>query len=176
MENFEKLALERQSCRDFLEKPVEKEKLEKLASVGRLTPSACNSQPWKMYFVSGEKAKAVAPCLQDMGMNKFTSKASSFIVITETQATLKPGSSRKFASDHFVKYDVGQLVGYLTLQAKDMGLETCIIGWINEKNLRAVVGYPEDEKCNIVVAVGYSETPIRQKMRKTVEEIAIFLD
>lgn len=174
--NFEELVEKRQSCRDFLEKPVEKEKLLKLASVAKLTPSACNSQPWKMYFISGEKAKQVAPCLQDLGMNKFTSKAPVFIVVNETSAVLKPGAGRKFSTDHFVKYDVGQLVAYLTLEAKNIGLDTCIIGWINEKNLRAVVGYPEDEQCNIVIAVGYSECELRSKMRKPLEETTVFID
>lgn len=174
--HFEELAEKRQSCRDFLEKPVEKEKLEQLAKIASLAPSACNSQPWKMYFVSGEKAKAVAPCLQDLGMNKFTAKAPAFIVVTEIPAVLKPGANRKFSTDHFVKYDVGQLVAYLTLESKNIGLDTCIIGWINEKNLRAVIGYPETENCSIVIAVGYSECELRKKIRKSLEETTVFIE
>ncbi len=176
IKNFEQLVQQRQSCRDYLEQPVEKEKLVRLAEIGRLTPSACNSQPWKMYFVSGQKAKEVAPCLQDMGMNKFASKAPTFIVITETGATLKPGADRKFSSDHFVKYDVGQLVAYLTLEAKALGLDTCIIGWVNGEKLRAVVEYPETELCNIVIALGYSQAPLREKVRKPLETVTSFIE
>ena len=45
---FENLIKTRQSCRDFNEKEVSAETLEKIAELAMLAPSACNSQPWKM--------------------------------------------------------------------------------------------------------------------------------
>ena len=71
-----------------------------------------------------------------------------------------------------MKYDVGELVAYLTLGAKAMGLETCIIGWINHEMLKAELDMPENEICNVVVAFGYSDIPVREKARKS-EEIII---
>ena len=66
--DFMELALRRESCRDFSEKPVEKEKLEAVMQAARLAPSACNSQPWSFTAVTGARtAKAVAKCLQGMG-------------------------------------------------------------------------------------------------------------
>lgn len=173
---FERLVEERQACRKYLKKPVEKEKLQKLVETGRLAPSACNSQPWKMYVAGGEKAKEIVPCLQDLGMNKFLLDVPAFIVVAETEATLKAGSERKVSKNHFVKYDVGELIAYLTLEAKNLGLDTCVIGWVNGDALRKVVGYPENETCNLVIAVGYSDCETRTKARKPIEEIAVFLD
>ena len=66
--DFMELALRRESCRDFSEKPVAKEKLEAVMQAARLAPSACNSQPWSFTAVTGARtAKAVAKCLQGMG-------------------------------------------------------------------------------------------------------------
>ena len=80
--DFMELALRRESCRDFSEKPVEKEKLEAVMQAARLAPSACNSQPWSFTAVTGARtAKAVAKCLQGMGMNKFTDRCPAFIVV-----------------------------------------------------------------------------------------------
>ncbi len=41
----------RQSDRRYLDKPVEKEKIDRIAEAGRLSPSACNGQPWKFIVV-----------------------------------------------------------------------------------------------------------------------------
>ena len=56
---FDELINTRQSCRSFNGQPVEKEKLEELVKAVRLTPSACNSQPWRLRVVSGAKAPPV---------------------------------------------------------------------------------------------------------------------
>ncbi len=171
-ENFEKLVKTRQSCRDFSDKPVEKEKILKLAKLAMLAPSACNSQPWKMYCVTDmDKVKAVTKCLQEKGRNTFLSGAKAYIAVSEKQATLKPDVEKIFDGYHFVKYDVGELIAYLTLGAKALGLETCIIGWINHEALREELEMPENEACNVVIAFGYSDIPVRDKARKAEELI-----
>ena len=176
-QKFLELVNNRQSCRDFNDKPLEKEVLDKILSLGVLTPSACNSQPWKMYVVTNEDMiKKVAKTLQDFMMNKFVDKAKAFIVLGETNAKLKVGANLKFPSDHFVKYDIGALSAYLTLGAESMGVSSCIIGWVNEKNLKAVLEMPEEEKVAIVVALGYSDIPKRKKARKDKETIIKYID
>ena len=45
---------ERRSCRNFLDKPVEKEKLETVLQAGLYAPSAVNKQPWE-FIVSTNK-------------------------------------------------------------------------------------------------------------------------
>jgi hypothetical protein len=111
--------------------------------------------------------KGVAKSVQDFGMNGFASKAGAFFVIADQNAKLMPGSSLKFNSNHFVKYDVGELIAYITLIAKSKGLESCILGWVNGKTLKQYVPYGDNEECNIVIAVGYTDDKnIRKKSRK----------
>ncbi|MBQ5926794.1 MAG: nitroreductase family protein, partial [Clostridia bacterium] len=154
---FEELIRTRQATRGYDEKPVEREKLQKIVEEARLAPSACNSQPWKAYIVTGgEKLATVVKSVQDLFMNKFASTAPAFIVVADKQATLKPGAERKFDRNHFVAYDVGQFVAYLTLAAKNEGLETCVIGWVNQETLKTAIPFAEDERCNLVISVGYS--------------------
>ena len=173
--DFERLIQERQACRSYLAKEVEREKLEKIVECARLAPSACNSQPWKMYVVTGERRSLVAKSVQDLFMNKFASEAPAFIVLAEQNAQLKKGAERKFSSDYFVKYDIGQLAAYVTLTAKNLGLDSCIIGWVNQKLLKEAIGYSEDESCSLVISVGYSDNPLREKSRKKAEDVAVFL-
>ncbi len=175
-ELFKKLALSRQSCRDFNDKPLDKTTVEEIASIAMLAPSACNSQPWKMYLVTEkDKVSAVAKSLQDRGHNAFVDGAKAFIVISEKDAALKESISARFRSDHFVKYDIGELTAYITLAAESLGVKSCIIGWINQDALKTAINMPDGEVSNIVVALGYSDTPLRDKKRKSPREIITLL-
>lgn len=174
--DFNKLVSERQSCRKFSEKKPEKSDLEEILRTALYSPSACNSQPWKIYCVTDErKIKDVAEALQDGGVNAFASEAKAFFVIAEKNAELKPGAEEKFGSAHFVKYDIGELTAYITLAAKAKGLDTCIIGWINAEKLKAAVGLSENETSNIVIAVGYGDCPVRKKVRKEFSQTVKFI-
>lgn len=169
-EYFSKLVNERQSCRQFDDRPLRKETVVEIATQAMLAPSACNSQPWKMYIVTeAERLEKTAVALGSKGHNKFLAKAKAFIVLAEKQATLKPGVT--FDRNHFVKYDIGELLAYITLTAKSMGVETCIIGMVNQKLIGDAVGLKDNELCNVAVALGYSEIPIRSKTRKKFEDV-----
>lgn len=168
---FKKLTEERQACRSFSDKEVDKKDLTDILQVALLAPSACNSQPWKVYCVTENSAREkVASALQEGGANPFTSSAKAFFVLAEKNAVLKPAIQGKISNNHFVKYDIGELAAYVTLAAKAKGLDTCIIGWINEDKLKKAVGLADDELCNIVIAVGYGNQPLRTKSRKAFEE------
>ncbi len=58
MDVFEAIT-ERRSIRDFQEKPVEKEKLEKILEAGRLAPSARNREPWHFIAVTNIKKRKI---------------------------------------------------------------------------------------------------------------------
>ena len=102
-EDFEKLVLARQSCRNFDGQPVSEEAIKKIVDLARLSPSACNSQPWKVYAVikgeSGEKFDLVKKSLQDGGLNKFldgfliSSTLSPFVNLSTSGIFKKPSIS-----------------------------------------------------------------------------------
>ena len=59
------LAQGRQSCRNFdPARPVEREKLTACLEAARLSPAACNSQPWRYIAVDEpERLPQLAACL-----------------------------------------------------------------------------------------------------------------
>ena len=59
---FENLVKERYSVRKFDERPVEKEKLDKILEAGRLAPTGCNYQPQRIVVVQGEDLEKMAAC------------------------------------------------------------------------------------------------------------------
>lgn len=165
-EEFLKLALSRQATRSFGEKEIEKDVLDKIVSAARLAPSACNSQPWKMYVVTDkDKLAAVAKTMQSEGKNAFLSGAKAFIVLSEVVRPLMSTVKNKNGNAHFVKYDVGELAAYITLAGKAAGVDSCIIGWIDVPALKNELSIPDEEDCSIAVALGYGDKPLRDKIR-----------
>jgi nitroreductase len=54
---------QRRSTRAFLDRPVERETLEKLLSLATQAPSAINMQPWELTVVSGEERQRLSRVL-----------------------------------------------------------------------------------------------------------------
>jgi nitroreductase len=54
---------DRRSTRGFLDKPVERETLERLMYLATQAPSAINLQPWEFFVVSGEEKKRLSRVL-----------------------------------------------------------------------------------------------------------------
>ncbi len=176
MINFSDLAKSRESCRSYIDKPVEHEKLKYMIETALLSPSACNSQPWHFTAVTGIKAQQTAKHLQGLGFNKFTDNCPAFIVINEEKAILSSRLNER-ESQHYVQIDIGIAAAHLCYAALDVGLSTCIIGVFDEDKIKELLSIPREKHIRIVLAVGYSTgRELRQKSRKGLNEIATFIE
>lgn len=166
---FKELALKRESCRAYDGRPVPHAVLQELLKTACLSPSACNSQPWRLIAVEGKVAEILRPMVQVAGLNRFTDKVSTFVVICETKASLKEGVGGD--RQRFAQMDVGMVTMMLTLAAADQGVSTCILGCFRENKIKELLHIPEDITIRLVVAMGYAEKEgIRQKVRKPQSE------
>jgi nitroreductase len=57
------------------------------------------------------------------------------------------------------------------LAAADEGLGSCIIGWCDEKKVQKALNIPKNKRVMLVILLGYSAQPLREKKRKSKEEI-----
>lgn len=170
--NFDELIEKRQSVRLYnKEKLVEKEKIEACLYAAHLAPSACNSQPWHFTVVQGEKADKLEKYTHGLGMNKFTTSVPVFVVVSEAAYNVTAGIGSKIKHHDFRSCDIGAAVSYFTLQAQDLGLGTCILGWFDEKPIKKLCGIKG--RIQLVIAVGYpaENYPLRKKIRKNLSEI-----
>jgi len=175
--NFFELVEKRESCRDFSDKRPTKEMLIKCIEAARKAPSACNSQPWKFYVVNDEKISLeVAKATQDMGMNKFASNCPSFIVVCEEKANLLAKIGERLKNQQFAQGDVGIAVAHICYAAVELGMSTCILGWLNEKKLKELLSISEASRVRMVIAIGFaSDKPLREKKRKSLDEIMTYI-
>lgn len=170
--NFSELVQNRQSCRNYdSTKPVEEDKINAILASARLAPSACNSQPYLITVCTGENAKKVAKATTGMGMNKFTANAPVMLVISEGSYNKTAAFGSKLKSNDYRSIDIGILTAYITAQATELGLGTCILGWLDDSKIKEICNLKE--KVRLVISLGYPhpDDKLRTKVRKPIDEI-----
>lgn len=174
--DFKELILQRQSCREYdADRPVEEEKIQSVLEALRLAPSACNGQPYHVTVCRGEKAKETAKATQGMGMNKFASQAPVLLVISEENYVKSAALGAKLKGNDYRSIDIGIATAYLTAAATEQGLSTCILGWLDDEKLRKICNV--EHPVRLVITLGYSKSDtIREKKRKTIEELVSYCD
>lgn len=173
MEDFLKLAAARQSDRAYdITRPVETEKLERILEAARLSPSACNAQPWKFVVVTdAELSEKVGKATAGLGMNKFAKNAPVHILIVEESMNIISFLGAKIKDKYFPLIDIGIATAHITLAAEAEGLGSCILGWFDEKEIKKLVGIPASKRVLLDITIGYPAKPKRQKSRKSKEKV-----
>jgi nitroreductase len=174
--DFQELILHRQSTRGYRSIPVEPEKIRQLIEAVRLAPSASNSQPWKLIIVDNrELAGEVARTTFDkiLTFNQFAVEAPVFAVLVIEKPKILTEIGGSIKKREFPLIDIGIAAEHFCLQATELGLATCMIGWFNEKKIKQLLGIPEKKRVGLVISLGYppKEYKLRRKIRKPVEEM-----
>ena len=170
--DFMEIARQRQSCRCYDEtRPVEAEKLAAILEAARLSPSACNGQPYHFTVCKGEAAKKVALACRGLGLNKFATQAPITIVVSEEPYVKSAAMGAKVKGNDYRSIDIGIATAYLTAEATAQGLATCILGWLDDKKIREICNL--DQPVRLVITLGYAaegDGP-RAKKRKDLSEL-----
>jgi len=172
--DFFTLAAARSSCRAFdAEKTVSQNDLHRIIDAARLSPSACNSQPWHYTVVTGgPRLEAVRTAAQSLGINAFTADCPAFIVINEEPVELP----ERVGDKQYAPYDLGIATAHICLAAQELGLSTCILGGFNGARMARACGIDSAKYVPLAICVGYpAPHAFRDKARKHVDEIATFL-
>lgn len=171
--DFSTLVKVRQSDRRYKPQAVEADKIDLCIEAARLAPSACNSQPWRFIVVDDEVLRAeIADAAASMGMNGFIREASVIVAVVLEKMSLTAAIGSVIRDKEFSLLDVGIAVSHFTLQAADLGLGTCIIGWFNERRVRKALGIPRGKRIPLLITLGYPEGPTRRKSRKTTAQMS----
>ena len=167
--SFAELAKMRQSDRKYKNQPVEKEKLIQCLETARISPSANNSQPWKFIVVDDfEKKEQIAECSIGLGMNKFTHQCPVLVAVVLEQQNFMSTIGSMIKNKNYSLFDIGIAVNQFCLQAADLGLGTCIIGWFDEKKIKKILGV-RNRRIPLLISVGYPDAPTREKVRKPLD-------
>jgi len=173
--NIKEIIEKRQSNREYKPDTVESEKIMQCIKAAHLAPSACNAQAWK-FVVVDEPAliKKMAEAANSMGMNKFVAQAPVIIAVVLESANAASAIGSKIKRKDYTQIDLGIAVENICLQATDLGLGSCIVGWFNEREIRKILQIPSTKRVPLLVTLGYTEDEQRVKSRKKIESICSF--
>ncbi len=170
---FLELVKKRKSTRKYSLKPINNDTLDKCMEAARLAPSACNSQPWKFIVVKGaEKDRLVRESFNGVyAINSFVKKANILIVVVREKSKYTALLGGKFRNVDYSLIDIGIACDHLTLQAEELGVGSCWIGWFNEKSVKKILNLSKSTKVDVLISLGYPEEEyIKSKKRKTLNE------
>ncbi len=162
--NFLELTKSRYSCRDYQTKEVEQEKMDYIMECVRLSPSACNKQPWTFRIVTEkDERRKLIQCY-----NREWFAAAPVMIIA---SILHDEEWVRSDGKHHGDIDIAIAVEHLCLAATEQGLGTCWVCNFDSRLCKHLFELPENEEPAVLVPLGYPADEPKEKKRKPLAEI-----
>ena len=171
---FTTLMNERRSIRKYTDAPVSTEEIQAVILAAGQAPSWKNPQTGRYYAVtSPQKIEEVRACLPEGNQQK-TEQVPVLLVTTYKKNIA--GFDREANPDNELgnqwgAYDLGLQAAYLILKARELGLDTLIMGLRDAEQLRNVLDIPEEETVVSVISLGHRDEDPAKPKRKELEKI-----
>jgi len=148
----------RRSIRQFKQRSIPQEIIEKCVSTARLAPSARNLQPLEFIYIDNEQlVSKIFPLLKWAGYinpdgnPKKGREPVSYLVIL----------LNKNIYDNNYKYDVGAAIENFILSTWGYGIGSCWLLSVNRNKLRSLLKLSDKFEIDSVIALGYpDEEPV----------------
>ena len=165
----------RRSIRKYLPQSVEREKIEACLEAARLAPSAENAQSWRFVVIDepGLKARFAEKAFSGIyAPTRFAAEAPVLILVL-AKIEFLPRAGQRVQGIPFYALDIGIAGEHLVLQAEELGLATCWIGWFDVRKARRFFKIPRRYKIVSLISMGYAaRRPPNERVRKPLESIA----
>jgi nitroreductase len=165
METWDAIA-SRRNVRQFVDRPLPDEALDRILEAGRRAPSSRNTQPWDFIVVTdreqlGELAKVWC------GGAHVADSAATIAVIA--RATDDPQVRAR------TQFDIGQATMAMLIMAADLGVGSGHSAVADQELARNVLGFPEDRYAAYLLDLGYPADrplkPIAKPDRRPFDEV-----
>jgi iodotyrosine deiodinase len=189
----------RRTVRDFSDRPVPRDVIERCLLAAGTAPNGANRQPWRFVvvgdpeikarirkeaeveeraFYSGKAPKEWIEALEHLGTDQhkpFLERAPWLIVIfAESYEVMEDGTRAK---NYYVTESVGIATGMLITALHHAGLVTLTHTPSPMKFLNGILGRPDNERPFLVLVCGYPEegATVPDITKKSIDDIAIFI-
>ena len=168
---FQELAHARYSVRSFQDRPIEEEHLNLILEAGRVAPTACNFQPQKIYVAKSEEARAKLA-----SVCRCTFGAPVILVVCydrerDWKNKLMPGYESG-------ETDAAIVCTHMMLQAFELGIGSCWVGYFNPQTVAETLGLPENVTVSALLPMGYpaenaEPLPLHEQVREFADTITV---
>ncbi len=143
----------RRNVRQYADRPIAREDLERILEAGRRSPSSMNWQPWSFVVVTDRD--------QLVELSKVWRSAQH---VARSAATIALVAERPEDEKHrdWVQYDFGQATANMMLAATDLGIGSGHSAVADQEQAQRVLGFPDSYFCVYMIALGYpADRPLR---------------
>ena len=168
---FQELAHARYSVRSFQDRPIEEEHLNLILEAGRVAPTACNFQPQKIYVAKSAEAreKLASVCRCTFGAPVI------LVVCYDRERDWKNKLMPGYASG---ETDAAIVCTHMMLQAFELGIGSCWVGYFNPKTVAETLGLPENVTVSALLPMGYpaedaQPLPLHEQVREFADTITV---
>ena len=189
----------RRTVRDFSDRPVPREVIERCIAAAGTAPSGANMQPWhfavvgdpeikhrireaaeaeERAFYGGKAGQDWLEALAPLGTDEnkpFLETAPWLIVVFQQNYGLGPEGER--VKHYYVQESVGIATGFLIAALHHCGLATLTHTPSPMKFLREILGRPANERAVMILVAGYpaADATVPAITKKPLDQIASFL-
>jgi nitroreductase len=156
----------RRNVRDFDDRPIAEEDLNRILEAGRRAPSSRNWQPWDFVVVTDRDQLAELAKVWQYGQHVARSAATVALVLAVGLET----------RDHEIAlYALGQATMAMQIAAADLGIGSGHSAVADQDQARRVLRLPEDRYLAYLMDLGYPADrplrPIRTPNRRPFDEV-----
>ena len=193
---FYEIVAQRRTVRQFSDRPVPREVIERVIAAAGTAPSGAHKQPWRFIAVSNSEIKhkirmAAEEVEKDFYENRASDRWLKDLEIFETTpdksymdtvpwlvVVMALRSTDDGDQVYYLNESVGIATGLLLTAAHHAGLATLTHTPSPMNFLREVLGRPEHERPYMVIPMGYpaDDCTVPDLERKPIEEISVFID
>ena len=147
MMNYPDLIKTRYSVRDYSDAQVEEEKLRMVLEAGRVSPTATNAQPQRVYVLKSKEAIDKIRSLTKMAFNA--------PIVLMIGCDMDVAWKSPFTGDSIAETDAAIVTTQMMLQAADIGLGTCWVGYFDPAEVAEAFYIPKNVKLYALLPLGY---------------------
>jgi len=156
----------RRNVREFADRPLSDEDLERILEAGRRAPSSRNWQPWDFIVVTDRAQLTELATVWRGGGHIAHSAATVAVAVPVFDDAAQRGRAG---------YDVGQATLQMMVVAADLGIGSGHSAVGDQALARQLLGFPEDREITIMIDFGYPAdrplAPIRRPDRRPFDEV-----
>lgn len=158
----------RYSVRGYKDKPVEKEKLDKVLDAGRLAPTGVNYQGFKIFVIDVKKHKEA---LKKIYPQPWFVEAPLVLCIAMAP---RKAWTRPWDGKNISDIDASIVMDHMILAATDLGLGTCYIGAFKKYAAIEFLELDEEYEPVLFTPLGYPDDEGRNMPRKNIDELVVY--
>ena len=156
----------RRNVREYDERPIPPDDLDRILEAGRRSPSSMNQQPWDFIVVTQRAGLRQLADVWHYGGHIAGAAAAV--------ALLSPASQDPAARETYA-FDLGQAGMSMMLAAADLGIGSCHSAIGEQAVARSMLGFPDDRECVIILSLGYPAaralSPIERPNRRAFDDV-----